>query len=91
MSAKNHKIQPEYYCYLKSHNSPLVISYSKLKILRPPTMITGIFGACSTSEMGGGPGAVVNAACLESWRSWVQTPLWPSNFKETKSFFPAQL
>ena len=38
---------------------------------------------------GGGPGASVQAACLESWRSWVQTPLRPSSFKETKCFFPA--
>ena len=38
---------------------------------------------------GGGPGAVVKAAYLESWRSWVRTPLWPSSFKEIKCFFPA--
>ena len=35
---------------------------------------------------GGGPGAVVNTACLESR---VRTPLWPSSFKETKCFLPA--
>ena len=34
-------------------------------------------------------GAVVKAAYLESWKSRVRTPLWPSNFKETKCFFPA--
>ena len=32
---------------------------------------------------GGGPGVVVKAAWLESRRSWVRTPLWPSSFKET--------
>ena len=32
---------------------------------------------------------VVKAACLESRRSRVQTPLWPSSFKETKCFFSA--
>ena len=38
----------------------------------------------------GGPGAaVVKAACLESRGSWVRAPLWPSNFKEIKCFFPA--
>ena len=36
-----------------------------------------------------GPRAVVKAACLESQRSLVRTPLWPSSFKETKCFFPA--
>ena len=30
-----------------------------------------------------GPDAVVKAACLESRRSQVRTPLWLSNFKET--------
>ena len=34
------------------------------------------------------PGAVVKAACLESWRSRVRTPLWTASFKETKRFFP---
>ena len=34
-------------------------------------------------------GAVVNAACLESRRSWARTPLWSSSSKETKCFFPA--
>ena len=33
---------------------------------------------------GGGPAAVVKAACLESRRLRVQTPLWPPSFKETK-------
>ena len=37
----------------------------------------------------GGPGVVVEAACLESLRSRVRTPLPRSNFKETKCFFPA--
>ena len=36
--------------------------------------------------MGRGPAAVVKAACLESRRSRVRTPLWHSNFKETKMF-----
>ena len=34
-------------------------------------------------------GAVVKAACLESRKSQVRTPLWPSIFKETKCFFTA--
>ena len=38
---------------------------------------------------GGGAGAVVEAACLESRRSRVLVPLWHPNFKETKCFFPA--
>ena len=37
----------------------------------------------------GGPGAVAKAACLESRRLQVRTPLWPLSFKETKCFFPA--
>ena len=36
--------------------------------------------------MGRGPAAVVKAACLESRRSRVRTPLWHSSFKETKMF-----
>ena len=38
---------------------------------------------------GGGPGAVVKVACLESRRSRGRTPLWHSSFKETTCFFPA--
>ena len=34
-------------------------------------------------NMSGGPGAVVKAACLESWRSRVRTPVLRSSFKET--------
>ena len=34
------------------------------------------------------PGAVFIAACLESRRSRVRTPLWHSSFKETECFFP---
>ena len=34
-------------------------------------------------------GAVVKAACLESRRSRVRTPLWHSSFKETKCFLLA--
>ena len=36
-----------------------------------------------------GRGAVVKAACLESWRSRVRVPLWLPSFKETKCFFLA--
>ena len=32
------------------------------------------------------PGAVVKAACLESRRSRVRTPFWPSSFIKTKCF-----
>ena len=35
---------------------------------------------------GRGPAAVVKAACLESRRLRVRTPLWPPSFKETKCF-----
>ena len=38
---------------------------------------------------GGGCGAVVKPACLESWSSKVRPPLWHSSFKDTKCFFPA--
>ena len=38
---------------------------------------------------GRGSGVVVKAACFESQRSQVQSPLWSSSFKETKCFFPA--
>ena len=41
------------------------------------------------SHEGRDPGARVKAACLESRRSRVQTPLWPSSFKRKKCFFPA--
>ena len=37
---------------------------------------------------GGGHGAVVKAACLESRRSRVRAQLWPSSFKENKCFLP---
>ena len=41
------------------------------------------FGRChSVPTLGGGPGAVVEAACLESRRSRVRTPLWHSSFNE---------
>ena len=40
---------------------------------------------------GGGPGAVVKAACLESRRSRIGTPLWSSSFKETIMFLPRSL
>ena len=33
--------------------------------------------------------AVVRAASVESWRSRVRPPLWPSSFTETKCFYPA--
>ena len=33
--------------------------------------------------------AVVKAVCLESRRSRVRIPLWPSRFKESKCFFRA--
>ena len=36
----------------------------------------------------GGPGAVLKTAYLESRRSRVQSPLWPSSFKETNVSFP---
>ena len=36
---------------------------------------------------GGGPGAVVKAACFESRRSRVRSPLWALSFKETKFVF----
>ena len=39
--------------------------------------------------MGGRPGAVVKAACLESRKSRVRAPLWPQSVKETKCFFSA--
>ena len=35
---------------------------------------------------GGGPGAVVEAACLKSRRPRVRAPLWPTNFKESKCY-----
>ena len=37
---------------------------------------------------GGGLGAVVKTACLESRKSGVRAPLWPSSFKEKICFFP---
>ena len=40
---------------------------------------------------GEGPDAVVKAACLESRRSWVRTPPWPSSFKENKMFLLSSL
>ena len=42
----------------------------------------------SSANLGGGPGAVVKADCLESRRSLVRTPLWPSSFKETNVSSP---
>ena len=45
----------------------------------------GLYEGCQ----GGGPGAVVKTACLQSRKSRVRTPFWPSSFKETKCFFHA--
>ena len=57
---------------------------------------TSEFRAATAPVIGGGwltkgrgHGAVVKAACLDSRRSRVRTPLWPSSLKETKCFFPA--
>ena len=46
---------------------------------------------CVTSYpvLGRGPGAVVKAACLESRKSRVRTPLWDACFKEKKYLFLA--
>ena len=41
-------------------------------------------------KLGGSSGAVVKASCLETRRSQVQTPFWPSYSRETKLFFPAK-
>ena len=38
---------------------------------------------------GGGPGAVVKSACLESRRLRVQTPFWHSHFKEAQCLLPS--
>ena len=43
---------------------------------------------CLAREAGVGPGAVINAACLDKRTSRVRTPLWPSRFKEAKRFLP---
>ena len=48
----------------------------------------GCLGYCCTIPQGRGPGSVVKAACLESRRSRVLTPLWPSIFKETNVSSP---
>ena len=57
-----------------------------------------VYGKCTVTfacdirfckEMGGCPGAVVKAACLESGRSRAWTPVWPLGFIETKCFFHA--
>ena len=40
---------------------------------------------------GGGPGAVVKAACLESRTLRVRAQLWPSRFKETKMLLSRSL
>ena len=40
---------------------------------------------------GWGPGAVVQAACLESRRSWVSTPLWLQVSATNKMFLPRSL
>ena len=37
------------------------------------------------------PSAVVKAACLEGWRSWVQTPLYHPDYKETNVSSPLTL
>ena len=39
-------------------------------------------------KSGGGPGAVVKSAYLESRRSRALTPFWPSSFKETNVSSP---
>ena len=49
--------------------------FSGAHILNP---VSG--GQCHLIQ-GGGPCAVVKAACLESRRSRVRTPLWPSSVK----------
>ena len=41
-----------------------------------------IMGLTKHSGSGGGPVEVIKAACLESQRSRVRTPLWPSHFKD---------
>ena len=48
------------------------------------------FKVVSCKRKGGGPAAVVKAACLESRRLRVRTPLWPPSYKETKCFVKIQ-
>ena len=48
------------------------------------------FKVVSCKRKGGGSAAVVKAACLESQRLRVRTPLWPPSFKETKCFVKNQ-
>ena len=54
-----------------------------------PHIFCGILLVLFNTCRGGGPGAVVKAACLESRRSRGRTPLWLSSFKETKCVFTA--
>ena len=44
--------------------------------------LTHLGSQTNSMNKGGGHGAVVKAACLESRRSRVRTQLWPSSFKE---------
>ena len=52
-------------------------------------MLINLFKKNAIHFVSGGPGAVVEAACLQSRRSRVQTPLWLPSFKEAKCFFPS--
>ena len=63
----------------------VVLAHGLIVLDHPPTSLTYLpadRSAYRTNPQGRGPGAVVKAACLESQRSRLQTPLWPSSFKE---------
>ena len=64
-------------CGIRMH---YVIKKIKTKIVVIPR---SRFKVVSCKRKGGGPAAVVKAACLESRRLRVRTPLWPPSFKET--------
>ena len=62
-----------------------VVHYFITKIITKIDVIPrSRFKVVFCKRKGGGPAAVVKAACLESRRLRVRTPLWPPSFKETK-------
>ena len=64
-------------------------SPNKLRAYRNKFVNIKIIEVVSLRYKGGSPSVVVKVVCLESQRSRVRAPLWPSSFKDTKYLFPA--
>ena len=67
----------------------MLIKFPSVMSATQQYLVGVVYYGVDPPALGGGPGAVVKAACWESRRSRARTPLWHSSFNETYCFFPA--